>query len=135
VNVKLIDFKTLGPSKGIIYSRDHLRRKVKAGEFPRPIPVSNRRIAWIEAEVDQWLADKARARNQGEVSHGKKRLVSEAAAPDFLNEIPVEVAAPGVAPLAEATDTQSISPSARGRRLAPAPRARDAKQSARRKAE
>jgi prophage regulatory protein len=63
VNVKLIDFKSLSPSKGINYSRDHLRRKCKAGEFPKPIPVSDRRIAWIEAEVDEWLAARAAARD------------------------------------------------------------------------
>jgi predicted DNA-binding transcriptional regulator AlpA len=63
VDVKLIDFKALGPSKGISYSRDHLRRKVKAGEFPRPIPVSHRRIAWIEAEIDEWLAARAAERD------------------------------------------------------------------------
>jgi prophage regulatory protein len=61
--VKLIDFKQLEPRKGINYSRDHLRRKCAAGEFPKPVPVSDRRIAWIEAEVDQWLADRAAARN------------------------------------------------------------------------
>jgi prophage regulatory protein len=63
VDVKLIDYKTLGPSKGINYSRDHLRRKVKAGEFPKPIPVSERRIAWIEAEIDDWLAARAAERD------------------------------------------------------------------------
>ena len=61
--MKLIDFKSLGPSKGINYSRDHLRRKWKAGEFPKPVTVSDHRIAWIEAEVDAWLAAKAQARH------------------------------------------------------------------------
>jgi predicted DNA-binding transcriptional regulator AlpA len=60
--MKLIDFKSLGPAKSINYSRDHLRRKCKAGEFPKPILLSGHRIAWIEAEVDEWLADMARAR-------------------------------------------------------------------------
>jgi prophage regulatory protein len=64
VNVKLIDFKRLGTDKGIRYSRDHLRRKVKAGEFPRPIAVSDRRIAWIEVEIDEWLAAKEQARHK-----------------------------------------------------------------------
>jgi prophage regulatory protein len=62
VNVKLIDFKRLGSEKGITYSRDHLRRKVKAGEFPEPIAISDHRIAWVEADVDGWLAAKAKAR-------------------------------------------------------------------------
>jgi len=63
VNVKLIDFKSLLAGKGINYSRDHLRRKCKAGEFPKPIPVSDRRIAWIEAEINQWLAARAAERD------------------------------------------------------------------------
>jgi prophage regulatory protein len=61
--LKLIDFKRLGSEKGIGYSRDHLRRKCKAGDFPRPVAISDRRIAWIEAEVDAWLAAKKRKRD------------------------------------------------------------------------
>jgi prophage regulatory protein len=59
VTVKLISFKDLGPVKGIPWGRDHLRRKWKAGEFPAPLKLSNHRIAWIESDVDRWLADKA----------------------------------------------------------------------------
>ena len=62
--MKLIDFKDLYPVKGISYSRDHLRRKVKAGEFPKPIQLSPHRIAWIELEVDEHLATKERARQE-----------------------------------------------------------------------
>jgi prophage regulatory protein len=60
VNVKLLDFKDLRPMKGINYSRDHLRRKASAGEFPKPISLSAHRIAWSEASIDSWLADKER---------------------------------------------------------------------------
>jgi prophage regulatory protein len=63
VNVKLIDFKSLAPAKGINYSRDHLRRKCKAGEFPKPVRVSEHRIGWVEAEVDAWLTAKEQARD------------------------------------------------------------------------
>jgi len=63
VNVKLIDFKSLGPLKGINYSRDHLRRKWKADEFPKPVHISDHRIAWIEAEIEAWLAAKEQARD------------------------------------------------------------------------
>jgi len=66
VKVRLIDFRSLGAVKGVNCSRDHLRRRWKAGEAPKPIPVSDRRIAWIEAEIDEWLANKAQARNRGE---------------------------------------------------------------------
>ena len=63
MNVKLIDFKSLAHAKGINYSRDHLRRKCKAGEFPKPVRVSEHRIGWVEAEVDAWLAAKEQARD------------------------------------------------------------------------
>ena len=63
MNVKLIDFKSLAPAKGSNSSRDHLRRKCKAGEFPKPVRVSEHRIGWVEAEVDAWLAAKEQARD------------------------------------------------------------------------
>jgi prophage regulatory protein len=61
--MRLITFGELRPAKGIPYCRDHLRRKWKAGEFPRPVPVSGRRVAWVEAEVDAWLADRLQQRD------------------------------------------------------------------------
>jgi|SRR5580658_5886384 prophage regulatory protein len=42
-------------SLGIPYGPDHLRRKVKAEEFPAPVLLSAARIAWVEAEVLEWL--------------------------------------------------------------------------------
>ena len=54
--MRLVTFDQLKPGKGIAYSRDHLRRKVKAGEFPAPVQVSDRRIAWREDDVDAWIA-------------------------------------------------------------------------------
>jgi prophage regulatory protein len=62
--MKLIVFNQLRIEKGIAYSRDHLRRKCAAGEFPKPIALSERRIAWIESEVDAHLASLAAQRSQ-----------------------------------------------------------------------
>jgi predicted DNA-binding transcriptional regulator AlpA len=63
--MKLISFGRLKPEKGIDYCRDHLRRKVKAGEFPKPVALSDRRIAWREEEVDEWLASRPRRDSAG----------------------------------------------------------------------
>ncbi len=63
--MRLITFKELGPKKGINYSRDHLRRKCRAGEFPQPVPVSSRRIAWLESEVDRHIEELVARRNRG----------------------------------------------------------------------
>jgi len=49
----------LKPVKGIGHCRDHFRRKWKAGEFPKPIAVSDR-IAFREDEIDDWLASRPR---------------------------------------------------------------------------
>jgi prophage regulatory protein len=61
--MRVIPYDRLKPDKGIGYSRDHLRRKCAAGEFPQPIPISDRRIAWDEAEVDRWLVERAGRRD------------------------------------------------------------------------
>jgi predicted DNA-binding transcriptional regulator AlpA len=60
MSLKLISFDQLKPAKGIDYCRDHLRRKWKAGEFPKPVALSDRRIAFREDEIDNWLASRPR---------------------------------------------------------------------------
>ena len=61
--MKLITFGQLKPEKGIPYCRVHLMRKVANGEFPQPVDLSDRRIAWVESEVDKWVLDRAALRN------------------------------------------------------------------------
>ena len=79
--MRLITYARLRPEKGIDYSRDHLRRKCAKDEFPKPIQISDKRIAWIEAEVDAWLAAKRQARddrpaeaNDGETARDEGRM-------------------------------------------------------------
>jgi prophage regulatory protein len=50
-------------AKGIPYCREQVRRKAKAGEFPAPINLSPQRIAWIESEVDAWVAERIALRD------------------------------------------------------------------------
>jgi prophage regulatory protein len=61
--MKVIVFERLRSEKGITYSRDHLRRKCGKGEFPKPVPLSAHRIAWLEEEIDAWLAVRAARRD------------------------------------------------------------------------
>jgi prophage regulatory protein len=61
--MRLINYRELAPRKGITYHRDHLRRKIQAGEFPAPVALSPRRIAWVEQEVDQWLEQRVAQRD------------------------------------------------------------------------
>jgi predicted DNA-binding transcriptional regulator AlpA len=55
--VKLIEFKQLKPEKGIKYTKDYLRIKWKRGEFPVPVHLSTMHVAWVEDEIDAWLAN------------------------------------------------------------------------------
>jgi prophage regulatory protein len=59
---KLIDYHELRAKKGLPWCRNHLRRKVKDGSFPAPVALSESRIAWIEAEIDDWIRERAAMR-------------------------------------------------------------------------
>lgn len=61
--MRLLTVPELKSVKGIPYSRRHLRDLCKAGKFPKPVPISEARIGFVESEVDAWLSAKAAARN------------------------------------------------------------------------
>jgi len=42
-------------------SRTTLWRLVRRGEFPKPVQVSPGRVAWSEASVNAWIAEKMEA--------------------------------------------------------------------------
>ena len=60
--MRLLPFTSLKDEKGIGYSRVHLARLIRAGQFPRPVAVGAGRIAWIEAEIDGWIEARMTAR-------------------------------------------------------------------------
>ena len=41
-------------------------RLIKKGEFPKQLKLSERSSGWLLSEVEQWLDDKANARDGGE---------------------------------------------------------------------
>jgi predicted DNA-binding transcriptional regulator AlpA len=45
-------------AKGIYYAMSHLRRMWKRGEFPEPIKLTARKIAWDERDIDRWIMRK-----------------------------------------------------------------------------
>jgi prophage regulatory protein len=61
--LKFITYAELKPVKGIGYTRRHLRDLVRDGKFPKPVQLSEARIAWVEKEIDQWQAEKAAQRD------------------------------------------------------------------------
>jgi len=65
--MRLLTFPELNSNKGVFYCRVHIARLVASGKFPKPISLSDRRIAWIESEVDEWVAAHVQRRDHNEV--------------------------------------------------------------------
>jgi prophage regulatory protein len=38
-------------------------RKMDEGKFPRPVPLSQQAVGWIESEIDAWLEELVAARD------------------------------------------------------------------------
>lgn len=63
MSATLLPYNSL-QAKGVIYSRMHLRRLERDGGFPKHVRVSANRIAWVEAEVDAWIAARIAERDR-----------------------------------------------------------------------
>jgi predicted DNA-binding transcriptional regulator AlpA len=59
--MRLIIYEELGPRKGVRYTRQHLRRKIKNKTWPAPVQLGGNRIAWIEDEIDEHIRNLPRA--------------------------------------------------------------------------
>lgn len=44
-------------------SRSTIYDKMSRGEFPRPVKLSDRIVAWPESRIDAWLSERARSTN------------------------------------------------------------------------
>jgi prophage regulatory protein len=53
----------------ICISRTVLYRKIKNGEFPKPVAIGQQRIAFLEAEVADWIAARVKAREVTAPTH------------------------------------------------------------------
>ena len=62
VAMRILTFDELKSEKGVVWTRDHLRRLCRAGQFPAPLALSSARIGWLEAEVDEWISKRAEHR-------------------------------------------------------------------------
>jgi prophage regulatory protein len=60
--MKVLDNEDLR-RKGIKWSKPHLWRKERLGEFPRRVPLGERSHGWLECEIDEWIAKRAAERD------------------------------------------------------------------------
>jgi prophage regulatory protein len=62
--MKLLSIDELKSVKGVVYSKPHLWRLIRAGKFPRPIRLGQNRIAFPESEIDDWVQSKIAERDR-----------------------------------------------------------------------
>jgi predicted DNA-binding transcriptional regulator AlpA len=53
--LKLCTFKELNTTYGIMFCRQHIWRKERAGTFPLRVRAGIRRIGWRCVEIEAWL--------------------------------------------------------------------------------
>jgi predicted DNA-binding transcriptional regulator AlpA len=54
--MNILSHHDLREKKGIPWSREHVRRMVKSGQFPRPFKMTPKgRNFWSEDDIDAWL--------------------------------------------------------------------------------
>ena len=61
--MKILRFPELKQIKGIPWSSVHIRRLEKAERFPGRVNLAEATVGWIEAEVDDWLEQRVKARD------------------------------------------------------------------------
>ncbi len=44
-------------------SKTHTYRLINAGRFPRPVPLGPHRVAFLESEVEGWMAERTAERD------------------------------------------------------------------------
>jgi prophage regulatory protein len=66
--MRVISYSKLEAEKGIRFSREHIRRLVKAKKFPSPLDLGDHTIGWIDSELDAWLEAKAARRPSAKVA-------------------------------------------------------------------
>ena len=61
--MRLLGIDELKSVKGVVYSKAHLWRLIRAGKFPKPIRLGENRIAFPEHEIDAWVESKVAERD------------------------------------------------------------------------
>ncbi|WP_033924855.1 helix-turn-helix transcriptional regulator [Sphingomonas sp. 35-24ZXX] len=46
-------------------SRSRIYAEIETGEFPRPVKIGERAVAWPAADIDGWIAQRIAARDAG----------------------------------------------------------------------
>ena len=59
-NLRLIRRKEVQSKTGL--GASSIYAEMAKGHFPKPIVLSERRVAWVESEIDTWIAERIASR-------------------------------------------------------------------------
>lgn len=45
-------------------SRSHLYQLISNGDFPMPVKLGKKSVAWVSTEIEMWIKQKIRSRNE-----------------------------------------------------------------------
>lgn len=65
--MRLISYAALS-DKGIPYSKIQIWRLERDGQFPKRVKIGAQRYGWVEAEVERWIIERIRARDEAEAA-------------------------------------------------------------------
>lgn len=52
-------------------SRSTIYLRISEGSFPRPVSLGGRAVGWIEAEIDEWLAQQIETSRSSQAEAGR----------------------------------------------------------------
>ncbi|WP_417227134.1 AlpA family transcriptional regulator [Amphritea sp.] len=61
--MRLIKLKAVMDTTGL--ARSTIYKYISEGIFPKPVSLSERAVAWVESEVQDWILDKIEQRDLG----------------------------------------------------------------------
>lgn len=59
VPLRLIRLKQVIEAVGL--QKSAIYKRIAAGEFPKPISLGGRSVAWLESDIDAWIREKVHA--------------------------------------------------------------------------
>jgi prophage regulatory protein len=71
-NIRVLHYPDLRALKGIPFSRMHIWRLEKNGQFPKHVLLTTNTTVWLETEIDAWLAARIASRDRGESTLGAR---------------------------------------------------------------
>src|SRR4051794_23755681 len=75
-------------------SRASVWRFVRDASFPAPVRIGRRAVAWLDTEVDSWIADRVKARNTSSVWRSEPPRITSTISPRSRHPLRTHEASP-----------------------------------------